>query len=113
MLTDNYADLSDALRLRFAVKALNDTAGIKGLVPSLLVFGTIPSLGNTGANWLNQEERFKAMHAARKEAAAIRAEQRIRIALKSNVPPSAKYSLKIGQIVMVFSENNRSGSRIY
>lgn len=104
MLTDNYPELSDNLRLRFSIKALNDTAGTKGLVPSLLVYGTIPSLGNTGADLPDQEDRFTALAAARKEAACITAEKRIRLALKSNIPPSAKYTLHPGQKVMVYSE---------
>lgn len=107
MLTDKYPDLSDALRLRFSVKALNDTSGPKGLVPSLLVFGTIPSIGSSNANLPDQEQRFKAMRAAREEAATIFAEQRIRIALKSNAPPSSKYMLKPGQEVKVFSEKQK------
>lgn len=68
-------------------------------------------MGNTDANLPNQEDRFRAMRAARKEAVTIMAEQRIRLALKSNVPPSAKYSLKVGQQVMVFSEKQRKWIR--
>lgn len=47
LVTDNYPDLYYNLRLRITVKALNDTAGHKRLVLSLLVW-TIPSLGNAG-----------------------------------------------------------------
>lgn len=104
VLTEKYPNLSDNLRLRLSVKSLNDTAGPKGLVPSLLVFGVIPSLGNTDADLPNQEERFRAMHEARNEAATITAEKRIRLALRTNIPPSAKYQLKEGQRVLVYSE---------
>lgn len=57
------------------VKALNDTAGTKGQVPSLLVFVVISSLGNTDADLPTQKERFRAMHEARDEAATITAEK--------------------------------------
>lgn len=104
MLTDKYPTLSDNVRLRFAVKALNDTAGHNGLVPSLLVFRSIPSMGNTEADLPDQNDRFRAMLDARMEASTITAEKRIRIALKSNAPPSAKYTLRTGQLVMVYSD---------
>lgn len=107
LLNENHSSLSENLKLRLAVKALNDTAGPKGLVSSLLVFGTIPSLGNTNANLVELEDRFRAMHAARAEAAKIVAEQRIQIALRSNIPPSAKYQLRTGQTVMAYSEKQR------
>lgn len=54
ILLQEHPRLSSAMRLRYAVKALNDTAGDKGLVPSMLVFGVTPSLGNTGANIQDQ-----------------------------------------------------------
>lgn len=66
LLTDQYPDLSGHLRLRFAVKALTDTAGVIGLVPSLLVFRTIPSLGNTGVELADQGQRFNALNIARR-----------------------------------------------
>lgn len=107
MFHKEHPSLSDNLKLRLSVKALNDTAGPEGLVPSLLVFGVIPSLGNTEANLVDQERRFRAMHLAPAEAAKITAEERIRIALRSNVPPSAKYDLQSGQSVMAYSEKKR------
>lgn len=107
ILTENHGALSDNLRLRLTVKALNDAAGPKELVPSLLVFGTIPSLGNTGANLMEQEDQFKAKHTARKEAAKIVAEQWIKTAVRMNVPPAAKYKLHTGQKVMAYSEKQK------
>lgn len=79
MLTDKYHDFSDQLRQQFSIRALNDTAGPKGVVHSLPVFGTIPSICNTGSNLLDQEHRFEATRAAWNEAAGIVAEQRIRM----------------------------------
>lgn len=107
ILTENYPRLSDNMRLRLTVKSLKDTAGPKGLVPSLLVFGVIPSLGNTDAEIPGQEERFQAMKEARKEAATIYAGKRIRLALHSNIPPSAKYILKQGQQALAYSEKQK------
>lgn len=107
ILNDTYPDLSDHLKLWFAVKVFNDTAGPKGLVPSLLVFGTIPSVGNSGANLVYREESFRVMYTARSEAYKIVAEQRIQTALQTNIPPSAKYQLQNGQTVMAYSEKQK------
>ena len=35
-------DVSEELTLQMAVKAINDSAGLDGLVPTLLVFGAYP-----------------------------------------------------------------------
>lgn len=107
MLTDSYPDRSDTLRMRFAVIAQNETTGHKGLLPSLLEFGIIPSLGNTGAYLHVQEQSFRAINDARKNAATIIAEKKIKLPLKSNTPPSTKYTLKPGQKVMVYGEKMR------
>lgn len=93
ILMDKYAALSDNLGSRFAVKSLNETDRSKGLVPWLLVFGTIPSLWNTGVTLTDQDERFKAMYTARSKASKLIAEKQIWTGLKINVPPSAKYQL--------------------
>lgn len=65
LVKQNHPTISNALCLRFSVKSLNDTAGDKGLVPSMIVFGVIPSLGNTHDNLPDQQERFNAMIVAR------------------------------------------------
>lgn len=107
ILSEKHPKLSASIRLRYPVKELNDTAGDKGLVPSMLVFGVIPSIYNSGAHLCEQEDRFDAMKRAREEAATITAENRVNRALRANVPPSARYTLKTGQAVMVYSEKQR------
>lgn len=90
----------DNLKLRLSVKALDDTAATKRLVPSLLVFDTIPSLGNRDENLLDQSGRLREMHTGRVEPEHIIVEQRIRTALKKKAPQSAKYQLHSYQTVM-------------
>lgn len=43
--------------LQMAVKAVNDTAGPNGIVPTLLVFGAFPRITNTGAPAANIVKR--------------------------------------------------------
>lgn len=107
ILTKTYPTLSHNMRLRLTVKALNDTAGSRGLVPSLLVFGTITSLGNTESNLTDQQERIKAMYRAWNEAGSIIAEQRIRTSLQANIPTSEKYQFWSWQTVMACSEKQK------
>lgn len=71
LLAETHPNLSDNFKLRLTVKALNDIAGPKGLVPSVLVCGMLPLLVNTEANLVNQEDSFRARHAARNVAAKI------------------------------------------
>jgi hypothetical protein len=51
----NIPGLPIRVALRVAVKALNDSDGPNGLIPTLLVFGAIPQLPMlTGNNWALQ-----------------------------------------------------------
>lgn len=90
ILSETHSNPSDNLKMLLVVKPLKDTARPKGLVPSLLLFGAIPSLGNGAANLTEQEERFRAVYTVRREAAKVIAEQRINISFRTNVPPSVK-----------------------
>ena len=44
IVTEEHPELSDADRLQMAVKAINDTVGPTGLIPTLLVFGAYPRM---------------------------------------------------------------------
>lgn len=71
---------------------------------SCLLCLSIPSMENTGSNLTEQEDRFNEMLSTRAEAAKIIAEEQIRTALKTNVPPAEKYKLHTGQTVIAYSE---------
>ena len=43
---DKYKDIQKELALQIAVKAVNDTAGPDGLVPTLLVYRAYPRISN-------------------------------------------------------------------
>lgn len=102
-----HASIEPEVILRYAVKGLNDSMGPNGLVPSLLIFGTLQSFPMTTANTTEQKVSIEMMQTARSEVAQIRAEQRIATAIKAKVPPSAKFRLKQGDIVMAYSEAER------
>lgn len=62
-----YPRLPKELRLAYSVKAMNDTAGPNGLVPSPLLFGVHPRMPDTSMTLPTQQKRFEAMELARKE----------------------------------------------
>lgn len=53
--------------LALATKAMNDTMGAEGLVPSLLVFGVIPRMSASASGLPDREERQNMMQTARRE----------------------------------------------
>ena len=78
-----------------------------GLVPSLLVFGVIPSFPITNRSLPNQKSRLQAIVDARLEMGRIVTEQRISRALKSKLPPAVTHDIKSGDDVLVFREKNK------
>jgi hypothetical protein len=83
-----FSHVGPALRLRIAVKAINDTMGTNGLVPSLLVFGVVPRFPPMIIDLPKQRDRMAAHAAAQMEMSAIVSENRITAALTHNVPSS-------------------------
>ena len=63
----DYPSLSNQTALTVSVYGLNNSVNMEGLIPTLLVFGTIPKLplGNTSQLQPDQKERFFAMGAAK------------------------------------------------
>ena len=89
------------------LKAVNDTIGINGLVPSLLVFGIIPRFPIIASELPKQEERMKVLAEARAEYEAIVAELRITAAMKHAVPEAASRVYAEGDKVLVFRERDK------
>lgn len=74
--------------LRYGVKRLTGMIGPSGLVPSLLVSGSLPTFFTDNHMTDEQRTRMGIMETARKKVARIRADQRVDNVLKSNIPPS-------------------------
>ena len=93
--------------MRYAIKGINDTANMDGLVPSLLVFGVIPSFPITNRTLPNQKARLQAIVDERLEMGEIVTEQRIARALNSKLPPAVTHDVKAGDEVFVFREKKK------
>jgi hypothetical protein len=74
--------VSDEQKLQMACKAINDTAGPDGLVPTLLVFGAMPRLTETSPPTPSTLARGKAVRKAMDELRKIQAERQVRDALR-------------------------------
>lgn len=101
-----YPSLSRITTLSLAVHALNNTAGPDGLIPTLLVFGTIPKLpiGNLETMQPTQRDHFAALKSARKEMETIVANQRVRLALKPRTKSMEVFNIPPGSPVLVYRE---------
>ena len=99
------------LRLQMAVKAINDTAGPDGLVPTLLVFGTYPRL-TTDEIAPSISQRAAAVKRAMKEVSAIHAKRQINDALKARNGPDTlelhDHSMEPGSKIIVWREHEKA-----
>ena len=90
--------------LSLAVAAMNQTAGPRGLVPTLLVFGVLPRTPTTPLPLPAQRERMAAAVTAREEMRTAVAKARVASALNTSVPAAAGRILSPGQQVLVYRE---------
>ena len=95
--------------LSLSVHAVNNTAVPDGIVPTLLVFGTMPRLPLPAFSSLPvpQEQRFEEMKTAREEMMSITAQRRIREALKAHTRKSQPFVPEEGQQVLVYREGTK------
>eukprot|EP00173_Palmaria_palmata_P003495 Plantae.Rhodophyta-Palmaria_palmata.ctg3674.p2 GENE.Plantae.Rhodophyta-Palmaria_palmata.ctg3674~~Plantae.Rhodophyta-Palmaria_palmata.ctg3674.p2 ORF type:complete len:129 (+),score=16.98 Plantae.Rhodophyta-Palmaria_palmata.ctg3674:1127-1513(+) len=77
----DHSNLESDLILAASVKAINDSAGVDGLVPTLLVFGEMPKLPLPGFDdgALAQTKRLAAMTKARDEYADLFDKRRLQV----------------------------------
>ncbi len=95
--------------LQMAVKAVNDTAGPDGLVPTLLVFGAYPRLTKNDAPAQSIIRRASAMQMAMKELREIHAKRQVSDALAMRNGPSiaATLNLPLQSLVRVWREKEK------
>ena len=101
----DFPNIKNRFILRVAVKAMNDTINENGLVPSRLVFGIIPRLAIINTDLPTQKDRMNAIKSAQAEMNSIIAECRIMTALKSDMPPAADRTYKLGEEALVYNED--------
>ena len=111
MRTD-HPNADKKLTLSMAVKAMNETLGPEGLVPSLLVFGEYPEINLPGEPHQTRpstDERAALAQTARAEMERIMAKLRIQRALRHAVPPAHSQVYDRGDQVLIWREKVVAG----
>jgi hypothetical protein len=86
-----------------AVKAVNDTTGPNGLVPTLLVYGAYPWMSNLDPPAPSVTDRATIIRKAKAEIAKLRAKQAVNSALHHRNGPNITlvYNLLLNSEVLV------------
>ncbi|KAF1936672.1 hypothetical protein EJ02DRAFT_427316, partial [Clathrospora elynae] len=102
------ATMPDKAILQMAVKAVNDTAGPDGLVPTLLVFGAYPRMTTESPPSPSMVKRSEAIQKATKALRKLTAERQIADALNTrNGPDTADVlALPLQSEVLVWRESD-------
>ncbi|KAI0992924.1 hypothetical protein K3495_g15260 [Podosphaera aphanis] len=89
-----------------ALKAINDTAGPNGLVPTVLVFGAYPRMSNSDAPSTSIVARAAAIEKAMAEVRKCHASRKVADAMDTRNRPITKHihKLPLGSEVIVFRE---------
>jgi hypothetical protein len=94
------------MALQMAVKAVNDTAGPDGIVPTLLVFGAFPRISALDPLSPSIAQHAAALSKAMEEVRKLRETHQVADALYQRNGPSIMhlYDLKHGAQVLVWRE---------
>jgi hypothetical protein len=95
--------------LQMTVKAVNDSAGLDGIVPTLLIFGAYPRMTRDSPPSPFITERAKAIHKAIKEVRRLYAERQVNdvLAIKNGPNTELVLTLLLQSDVRVWREKDR------
>jgi hypothetical protein len=101
-------EMSDEAILQMAVKAVNDTAGPDGLVPTLLVFGAYPRMTTESPPSPSMVKRSEAIQKATKALRKLNAERQVADALNTRNGPATTdmLALPLQSEVLVWRESD-------
>lgn len=103
IIKDEASCTNKSLILQMAIKAINDTAGPNGIVPTLLVFGAFPRIIAGDAPTVDIMTRAKTIKKAMTEVTKIRAKRQIQDAINTRNGPSVDISaIPLGSNVLVW-----------
>lgn len=114
IITSEIPGIDPELGLQMAFKAINDSVGPNGLIPTLLVFGAYPRMTEMDAPSPTITQRAMAMRKAMDEVKKHTASRQVRDALNTRNGPStiSVRDLPLNSEVLVFREGvgNKTGS---
>ena len=102
--------ISKDFLLQMAVKAVNDTAGPDGLIPTLLVFGAYPQMTELDPPTPSMTQRATAIKRAMDEISKICATRQVNDAIHQRNGPSvtAVHDLPLNSRILVWREGSAS-----
>jgi hypothetical protein len=108
IISTEVQDIGNDMALQMAFKAVNDTAGPDGLVPTLLVYGTLPRMVEYDAPSPTIAQRSAALKKAMMEIQKLWAKRLVANALGTRNGPSTTglHDLTINSDVLVGREGN-------
>ena len=108
IITSEIPGIDKDMALQMAFKAINDSAGPDGLIPTLLVFGAYPQMTESDAPSPTVTQRAIAFKKAIEEVKKIRAERQVADALNMRNGPSttAIHDLPLNSLILVWREGN-------
>jgi len=103
--------INDEICLQMAVKAINDTAGPNGLVPTLLVFGAYPRMTSADPPSPSIVKRSKAIQDAMRELRSIQARRKVTDGLQMRNGPNTDRILDLPLLskVITYREKGDNG----
>jgi hypothetical protein len=110
VLKDEMGGTDKAMLLQMAVKAVNDTAGYDGIVPTLLVFGAFPRMSELEPPAPSIAQRATAIKKAMAEVVKLRACRQVNDALQTRNGPSTDdiHALPLGSDVLIWRVHDKS-----
>ena len=108
IITVEILNINKDAALQIAFKAINDSVGPNGLVPTLLVFGAYPRITNLDAPSLTVTQRATAVKKAIEEIRKLYTKRQVTDALSIQNGPriDAIYDLPPNSQVLVWREGN-------
>lgn len=97
-----------SLILQMSIKAINDTAGPDGIIPTLLVFGAYPRMLRLDPPAPSIATRAKAIQKAMAEVSKLRLQKQVTAALRTrNGPASIAQNIPLGTEILVWRTHRK------
>jgi hypothetical protein len=108
IITAEVRDIDKDMALQMAFKAINDSAGPDGLIPTLLVYGAYPRMSEFDAPSPTVAQRAAAIKKAMAEIQKLRAKRQVADALNTRNGPNTDgiHELELNSLVLVWREGN-------
>ena len=115
MIKDEIEGIDKVTALQMAVKAISDTAGYDGIVPTLLVFGAFPRMTHIDPPAPSIAQRATAIKKAMSKVTKLRMQRQVTDALRTRNGPSTDdiHTISLGSDILVWRVHEKSWNGPY